>query len=224
MYFYGGFYMKKDNLPTKKRSLHWALIIYPDSVNQDYIQILDDYHIKWAESPWHDRDINADGTPKKIHKHLILIFESLKSWSQVNEVALKIGSPSPELVHAPVGYVRYLVHADNPEKAQYEKKDIVGHNGFDVDYYFDKDEHDFSISDEIVAIICDTRIDNFIHLRKYLLAHEMREHLRYINTKGIYVTRAYLDAQYQLNKEEGYDRQTGEIRGRGEHHAHEKKD
>ena len=48
----------------------WTFIVYPESAPLDWRNILDETHIKWIESPLHDKDFNADGTLKKPHWHI----------------------------------------------------------------------------------------------------------------------------------------------------------
>ena len=64
------------------RYRYWTIVVYPDSAPQDWRQKLDG--LQWVESPLHDKDVNADGTPKKAHWH-IMIFNSGKiSYNQVS--------------------------------------------------------------------------------------------------------------------------------------------
>lgn len=56
---------------TRTRS--WTFVLYDDSAPKDWRDRLDEYHIPWAESPLHDQDENADGTPKK---HIVTLGSS----------------------------------------------------------------------------------------------------------------------------------------------------
>ena len=46
------------------RTRNWTIVIYPDSAPNNWREIIDDWHIEWVESPLHENDENADGTPK----------------------------------------------------------------------------------------------------------------------------------------------------------------
>lgn len=115
-------------MPTK-RSLYYATIIYNESVKDNYIQILEDTHIPTLISPLHDKDINQDGSLKKPHRHVLLLFESLKTKEQAKEIIDAIGGVGCEIVIAPKSYARYLSHEDNPDKAQYNPDDIIALSG-----------------------------------------------------------------------------------------------
>ena len=94
---------------TKKkeqRSNKWAFLIYQDSVPENYLDILEELHIPYVLSPWHDKDVNkSTGEIKKAHKHGALFFETLKSYSQVSDLLKdKLNSPAHvEVVMSPKG-------------------------------------------------------------------------------------------------------------------------
>ena len=48
-------------------------------------------------SPLHNKDVNADGTPKKPHWHVILTFKGLKSYEQVKAITDKLNAPAPQV-------------------------------------------------------------------------------------------------------------------------------
>lgn len=114
-----------------KRTRNWVLIVYPDSAPENWQEILGDLHTPVLISPLHDRDINPDGELKKPHWHVILIFDGLKSYEQILEVAQKINAATPQVVNNIRGHARYLTHMDNPEKAQYSIDDVIALSGAD---------------------------------------------------------------------------------------------
>lgn len=124
-----------------QRSRNWAVIFYPEDLPDDWQGMLDELHIRWVEGPLHEQDTNADGSPKKPHVHTLLIFENVKTSEQVSELLKEafgesetgsiIGVAAPQKATDRSAVVRYMAHMDNPEKAQYDPADIVGHNGAD---------------------------------------------------------------------------------------------
>ena len=116
------------------RARVWALVIYPESAPDNWLQVLDDLHVPAFVSPLHDKDINADGTPKKQHYHILLQYEGVKSRAQVqDEVSLPLNGTIPIRIASVRAYARYLTHMDNPEKAQYDSKDVRVFGGADYD-------------------------------------------------------------------------------------------
>lgn len=150
--------MAKDS-----RARVWTIVVYPESAPENWKSILNDEHIKWICSPLHDLDVNPDGEVKKAHWHVILAFETMKSYSQIKELADKINAPIPQKVANIRGAVRYLVHLDNPEKYQYSTSQIEAYGGADIAEYFkatvtEKRE----ILKEMVAYIRDNNVTEFI--------------------------------------------------------------
>ena len=118
---------------AKERFLSWTAVIYPDSMPENWRGILGELMISWAISPLHDKDINADGTPKKPHYHLLVSFRSVKTYEQAKEITDRFNGTIPQPCRDTRGLVRYFLHLDNPEKAQYERASIQAGGGFDVE-------------------------------------------------------------------------------------------
>lgn len=110
-------------------------ILYPESMNPNYKEILSAQLLSFAVSPLHDHDISADGNPKKAHYHIIIDFsdnKQKKSWKQFKEIFDSIGA-----VFSPVFkdcYIRnrrlayrYLCHLDDANKARYDFNDIFSY-------------------------------------------------------------------------------------------------
>lgn len=114
------------------RTRTWTCVLYPESAPENWRDILDDLHIEWVESPLHDKDISADGSPKKAHKHILFLFTGPKSYEQVKSITDSIKQPIPERCHNAKALIRYMAHLDDPNKAQYPVDQIVGHGGVDV--------------------------------------------------------------------------------------------
>lgn len=129
----------KSSKPKDERTRNWTFVVYPIEGNPpapvNWREILDEEHVQWIESPLHDKDTNADGTPKKAHIHIALMFDGNKSFDQVKEFTDKLNSPIPQKTASNRGLVRYMAHLDNPEKVQYDKGLIIGHGGADVAEY-----------------------------------------------------------------------------------------
>ena len=97
---------------------NFATVVYPESAPENWLERLDGLHVPAFVSPLHNQDINPDGSPKKPHWHILIMFAGVKTREQAQEVIDAIGGVGCESVSTVRGYARYLVHADNPEKAQ----------------------------------------------------------------------------------------------------------
>ena len=117
------------------------------------MEILEEIHVPYVLSPWHDKDINKQtGEFKKSHKHGALFFDSLKSYSQVsNLLTEKLNTPSHvEIVMSPKGMYDYFIHAENPEKTPYNIEDIESGCGFELDKFLISNNND-----EFLSIVID---------------------------------------------------------------------
>lgn len=123
---------KKSRKTKDDRTRNWTFVLYPESVVQNWREIIDNEHIQWVESPLHDKDIDANGILKKPHWHILLMYEGNKSFEQIKELTDKINATMPQKTASVKGLVRYMVHLDNPEKVQYNRGDIVAHGGVDL--------------------------------------------------------------------------------------------
>lgn len=130
-------------MSTKKsrddRTRNWTCVIYPTEGNppapSNWRDIIDAYHIAWAESPLHEYDVDPTGEVKRPHIHILLCYEGKKSYEQVKELTDQLNAPRPEKCASAKGLVRYFAHLDNPDKHQYSTADIIGHGGLDVAEY-----------------------------------------------------------------------------------------
>lgn len=124
---------QKYDVKRAGRTRNFATIVYPESAPEDWLEKLADLKIEALVSPLHDQDKNLDGEPKKAHYHVILMFDNVKTIDQAQEIIEQIGGVGVEKISSLRGYARYLIHADNPEKAQYEKTDIKQFGGADYE-------------------------------------------------------------------------------------------
>jgi hypothetical protein len=140
----------------------WTFIVYPESAPSNWREILDETHIRWIESPLHDKDVNADGEMKKAHWHILLSADGPITFSAVEKITKKLNSPTPKKVGSGKGLVRYMIHLDNPEKYQYDISEIRAHNGAEISPYFEMSmTKRLDVMKEIIRYIHDNDVDNF---------------------------------------------------------------
>lgn len=185
------------------RSRNFATVIYPDSSSDGWQQIIEDLHVEAFLSPLHDNDINPDGELKKPHYHLLVMFPTLKSDKQVDDIFSKIGSVGREVIQSVRGYARYLCHKDNPEKYQYNEDDVLSFGGAD---YFSicslAIDEDAAIS-EMVDWIIDNECIFFCDLADYAIKHNQAWY-RVLRYKGAVFMREYIKS-YSFKLKYGLD-------------------
>ncbi len=118
------------NNNVKKR--YWAFVGYPESLPEDWQEILALTGLPIAYSPLHDKDTEADGTQKKPHYHFILCYSGPTTFASVKRLTDKLKQPIPIPLESVKGYFRYFTHMDNPDKFQYSSLENNSINGFDI--------------------------------------------------------------------------------------------
>lgn len=114
---------------TRKRN--WTFIVYPESAPGDWISQLTSMGLRGAISPCHDKDMNATGSPKKPHYHVVLAFSGAVRENAAQSVSDAFSGIKVQQVKDLRAIMRYLCHLDNPEKAQYDVNEVVTFGGID---------------------------------------------------------------------------------------------
>ena len=189
-----------------KRSNKWAFLLYKESVPDNYLDILEEMHIPFVLSPWHDKDVNKEtGEFKKAHKHGVLFFDSLKSYSQVSDVLTsKLNTPAHvEIVMSPKGMYDYFIHAENPEKTRYNIEDIELGCGFELDKFLIENNSDKFLS-TVIDIIEEHNFTEFNSLVRYARKEDIV--LLNLIVNKTYFFAKYLDSRrHSNNKERKYN-------------------
>lgn len=114
----------------QKDSRAWTGLLYEDSAKENWLQLLEETNLKVLISPWHEKELKEDGTYKKKHRHIVVIWEEEIKYEQAKELFEKCGIVIHYYgVHTLVGVARYLTHKDNPEKEQYKDEEVICLNG-----------------------------------------------------------------------------------------------
>lgn len=155
--------MPENDTKTKKRN--WAFVAYPESLPEDWLDILQSTGAPIAISPLHDSDLNADESEKKPHYHIIICYSGPTSFNVVRKITERVNGTIPIGLEQVRGYYRYLTHEDNPEKAQYNKSDIKLLNGFNIADFTDLTKSEvMKLKKEILKLIRDNDLTEYSDL------------------------------------------------------------
>lgn len=121
---------EKNQVVLKKRN--WGFVMYPESIPENWKEILTSAGLPIAISPLHDMDVNPDGEPKKAHYHVLACYSGPTSENVVKRLTDALNAPKPIPIESVRGNYRYFTHQDNPEKHQYSADDIQTLNGFNI--------------------------------------------------------------------------------------------
>lgn len=111
----------------------WAIVVYPESLPDNWKDYLIQIGLRCVISPLHDRDTwtskdekkNPDhvaGSLKKAHYHVILCWDNRTTWNHVLSVIKYLNVSYALRLSSAYGMYRYFWHLDHPEKFQYDTK------------------------------------------------------------------------------------------------------
>lgn len=123
-----------------ERKRGWWFLLYPESMNPDFMKVLSESGYQGCVSPLHDQDRWSDGTRKKAHFHVLLYASGKVTARSLEPLVKAVGGVRLDAVGSIVGACRYLAHMDiDPEhvpsdqgKVHYSPDDIVCFGGFDA--------------------------------------------------------------------------------------------
>lgn len=164
------------------RAKNYTLVVYPEDLstemqtNDAWIDVFRDLGHKLVVSPYHDKDINADGSKKKPHYHILL--QGGRNWIKFSELKDLVkndlqgkGVAVPQKCSNSDGLKRYMTHIDNPDKFQYSKDDIRCYNGASVDsaYSISEEGKKLAIYDIMAFVREHEEMSNYYQLMNYAM-------------------------------------------------------
>lgn len=186
------------------RARVWTFITYPESMPENWKEIIEErLLVPFVMSPLHDKDLKEDGTFKKAHYHNMVMFSNVKSYKQVGELVSCLGGTvAVSQVHSTQAMIRYFVHADQKQKAQYNKKDIQSFNGADIDNLFEKNDKEiYGMLSDILEFIEDNTITEFIDLLNHCRKESLTDWFPLVSGKYSYLlTQAVNSKRFKLQK------------------------
>lgn len=125
-----------------KQGRNFQGILYPDSTAYDCQVALEKLSEVFPKHAYilHDQDINEDGTPKKPHYHWLGSRETPVAISTIAK-QLGIAENAVEFCKSYRTFLRYLIHLDHPDKAQYKPDAVQGN--FDKRFLVGMSEQSF---------------------------------------------------------------------------------
>lgn len=146
----------------------YLAIGYVESLEENWIQILEDEHVPILISPLHDQDENEDGSPKKAHYHIMLDYSGPHPESDALKIWKKIGAvPYPGHVADKRAMCRYFCHLDNSEKKKYDISQVIEISGFDYLTIINLPTDKYSAIGEMMDFVKQYNILSFAQLMIY---------------------------------------------------------
>lgn len=183
-----------------KRTRNFATVVYPESAPENWQAILSEQFVPAFISPLHDKDINPGGESKKPHHHVMIMFDSVKTREQAQDIFNLIGGVGCEVVQSFRGYARYLCHLDNPEKAQYDVETVRSMCGADYTGAIGLVTDKYKAIGEIIDFCIDQDVYSFSDLLEYARM-ERFDWFRVLCDNGTVVVKEYLKSRSWTHKE-----------------------
>lgn len=186
---------------TKKRN--WAFVLYPESAPADWVEQLQSTGLPCAISPIHDKDINPDNSPKKAHYHVILCYTGPTSFNVVKSITDALNQPIPQALEQIKGYYRYFTHKDNPEKAQYDERNIRTLNGFSIRDYVELTSSEVvKLKIKVQQLIRKHNITEYAPLMDALLDSKMYTEYEIASNYALFFTKYIKSRKYNSQRSE----------------------
>ena len=96
---------------------YWTFVAYPESLPDNWKDILQRTGLGVAISPLHNKDINPSGELKKEHYHILLCFNGPTTYNKVKSITDSLNATIPQRVLSCKGIIRYFTHKSKPFKA-----------------------------------------------------------------------------------------------------------
>ena len=173
----------------------WAFVMYPESMPDNWREIIQETGLPMAISPLHDKDINPDGEEKKAHYHVICYYENATTYNNVKtNICDRLNATIPQKIESMRGMYRYHIHIDNPEKYQYDDRDRQFFNGFDIDMANKLTRNEIlKLLIEIYQFCKDNDITEYKDLVHVLIENDLRQMLDVISFNTLPV-KCYLES------------------------------
>lgn len=166
--------MSDEKSRRKIRKRNWAFVLYPDSAPADWEERLKLTGLQGVISPLHDKDINPTEEEKKAHYHVIITYNGPTSFSVVRMLTESLNAPIPQALESVRGYYRYLTHKDNPDKYQYDEREIKILNGFNVSNFIELTKSEVNeIKRKLQDLIRDQNVVEYSVFMDFLLDNDL---------------------------------------------------
>lgn len=194
----------------------WLAVLYPESAAENWRDLLTAEGVPAYVSPLHDRDENADGTPKKPHHHIVLLWDGPTTYETARPIFDVLGAVMPPKNPKPGttkpyavtvrGALRYLCHLDNPDKAQYDPNGVQAFSATLADYFdlISSAGDDDAVLDEITDFIDEHGVTSFAWFVRYC-KQERPEWRRLVYHKYAALITRYIKSVAWENSPSNYD-------------------
>lgn len=151
------YHVSKTEQRRKQSGMWWSFIMYPESMPEGAVRMLQCTGAELAISPLHDKDRWEHNSPevvdeetgeilvpegyyykvgdkKKAHYHGLIKFDKRIGFKEANDIIRRCtNGPYVQKCNSLRGAYEYFIHLNNPDRYQYDREEIEIYNGFVVE-------------------------------------------------------------------------------------------
>lgn len=173
---------KEPNLSgiNQRKSRHWCGVLYPENMIPNWEEEI--YNIIPFPFSYciHDKDTNKDGSIRKTHVHVIIVFNNTTTYKHALSLFEELSDKGKKAINKVERVLNiknmydYLIHdtdgARRAKKYLYDVSERVNGNNFDIGAYEQLSKTDkLNIQKEISSIIINERFTNFTDFYEYMM-------------------------------------------------------
>jgi hypothetical protein len=160
-------------IENNRRIRNFAFIFYVNSSPLDWETRLRDLHLP-GYYICHNRDLNADDSPKEPHIHVLIMSEGLYTIKKVKRLVAYVGGEKTiyQEVNSLNGYARYLCHLDDPLKHRYEFSEVRNMGKCNYEDYINPKARSIRIGKEIAKFCRENQIYVYADLIDYCMDNQ----------------------------------------------------
>ena len=152
----------EDQAVSREKARYWVAVCYPENMIEGWQDDIGEL----LQVPYvyciHDKDVESDGTPRKVHVHIMVAFSNTTTYRHSLKVFKRLGDKAVNTCQSVVGIRHmydYLIHdtedSRKKHKHLYEKSERITGNNFDIGSYeqistLDKNRMVKELADKII--------------------------------------------------------------------------
>lgn len=162
--------------PEKLKRRGWSFVLYEDNMGNpdigltptpvEFIKILQSFHVHMYLIK-HDKDLDADGVIKKVHWHVLMMWDGPVSARIADQVRFAVGGIGLEPVTSIKQYARYLCHLDEPNKHKYDTSEVIVLGQQDYLETIESAYNRYQCIDQMTRYIDSNNVRSFYSLMKF---------------------------------------------------------
>nr|CRY96240.1 hypothetical protein [uncultured prokaryote] len=187
------FIRKVGNYFMAEKARYWNGVLYPENMVDDWEDVISDkLQVPYAYCI-HDKDLNEDGTKRKTHIHITIVFPNTTTYNHAFDVLNTLSKKDKKALNKIERAINirysynYLIHDTDTcrkkNKYLYDRAERITGNNFDIGSY-----EQISVTDknrmtkELCNVIVENGYTNFADFYMYVISNFDEEYFEILRT------------------------------------------